>query len=230
MYRREGGLDPRSGPRLSVPPPPSPRSSQTMCLLGKPWRPRRPVVAAAAPPASGAVSIFDEILRDRSLLLADRVGLACMFLTPLELKTFLAEESLRYERSGELEGALLLGISPRGMNMLEVGLVTDPAGWGAEGCSLLLSRAVSPGGSVWHHGWGGGRGGSWPWCARSGVLHETWYCVFGSGCFALLSSPSLSFPFVLFFSALLVPRFFFFTIGMVPVRFHLSSARFIPPP
>lgn len=68
----------------------------------------------------GAASIFDRILQDRSLLLADRVGLACMFLTPLELKTFLAEESARYERSAELEGVLLLGISPRGMNMLEV--------------------------------------------------------------------------------------------------------------
>lgn len=57
---------------------------------------------------------------DKSLCLADRTAVACMFLPPPMLAEFLEHEADRCEREGNLEGIVILGMGPRGINMLEV--------------------------------------------------------------------------------------------------------------
>ncbi|CAN0378975.1 unnamed protein product [Discosporangium mesarthrocarpum] len=63
---------------------------------------------------------FGRVLNDMDILLADRVALACRYLPRPWLIKFLEREAERCEREGDLDGVLLLGLSPRGISLLQV--------------------------------------------------------------------------------------------------------------
>ncbi|XP_074600289.1 GATOR complex protein mio [Brevipalpus obovatus] len=62
---------------------------------------------------------YEEILKDKSLELADRVAFACAYLPDKELKGFIDSSTSSLIENGSIDGLLLTGVSNEGLDLLQ---------------------------------------------------------------------------------------------------------------
>lgn len=80
---------------------------------------KRPYLRAIFSFLTSETELYEEILYDQNLELSDRVAFACLYLPDKDLKEYIDSYTTMLVEHGSIDGLLLTGISPDGLNLLQ---------------------------------------------------------------------------------------------------------------